>query len=29
MQSSFDYLFESDYSQASLMIRTIYKNKFE
>ena len=28
MQSSFDYLFESDYSQAPLMIRTIYKNKF-
>ena len=28
MQSSFDYLFESDYSQTPLVIRTIYKNKF-
>ena len=28
MQSSLDYLFESDYSQAPLMIRAIYKNKF-
>ena len=28
MQSSFDYLFESDYCQASLKISAIYKNKF-
>ena len=28
MRSSFDYLFESDYCQASLKISVIYKNKF-
>lgn len=28
MQSSLDYLFESDYCQALMMKCTIYKNKF-